>query len=182
MVPIVSFVGWSGSGKTTLIGKLIASFTRSGFHVGAVKSTHRAVDLDKKGSDSAHFSASGAERVCLVSLDRTYLFCEQGPQTAADLENLFPGADIILCEGLVVDGSLVVEVTAESDGNRGLKYPPESLVCVVKTSPQGPMEENRAGKSESGVRDAAYAGIPVFDGNGIEPIQRFLEEQLWKEK
>lgn len=178
-IPIVSVVGWSGSGKTTLIGGLIASFAARGLRAGAVKSTHREVELDREGSDSAVFTAAGADRICLVSRNRTYLFLREKPESAEELRGLFPRSDLILCEGLVVEGSLVVEVTGGPAPKGKLKFPVETLSClVINTDTSRALDAGQRAEAEH----AASRGIPIFRAHETDRIRSFLEERIWKEK
>jgi len=176
-IPVVSVVGWSGCGKTTLIRGLISSFAARGLRAGVVKSTHREVELDTEGSDSAVFTDAGADRVCLVSRNRTYLFLREKPGSAEDLRDLFPRSDLILCEGLVVEGSLVIEVAGGPDPKGKRKYPTEALSCLVI---------NAGGRAEAGksaeAEHADARGIPVFRADETDRIRSFLEERIWKEK
>ena len=65
--PIIAVVGRSGSGKTTLIEQLIPELRRRGRHVGAVKHTHHAFDLDPSGKDSWRLFHAGAPVVAFAS-------------------------------------------------------------------------------------------------------------------
>ena len=65
--PIIAVVGRSGSGKTTLMEQLIPELRRRGRHVGAVKHTHHAFDLDPSGKDSWRLFHAGAPVVAFAS-------------------------------------------------------------------------------------------------------------------
>jgi molybdopterin-guanine dinucleotide biosynthesis protein B len=111
---IVSFIGWSNSGKTTLITALIAECRRRGLACAAAKCTRHGGDFEAPGKDSARYREAGAAPVAFVGTGKEGLTALFMPTPAvtdrAWLESLFPGAALILVEGLEVEGSLRVLV------------------------------------------------------------------------
>lgn len=165
---VLSFTGWSDSGKTTLIARLIEYFTLRGYKVGAVKSTHQLVALDKEGSDSNRFYESGAGEVLLISRDRSYLFLKQRTFALEKVLSLFEDSDLIVMEGLVLPGCIHLEVAGLEGSDRELKNPLGDQDILITDSQELSLQ-------------AAERGIPVFSKEG-DSLFLYLEERIWKEK
>lgn len=138
---LVTFTGWSGSGKTTFIEGCIPLLTSRGYRVYALKSTHMAIDLDTRGSDSSRFRCVGASGVCLLSGGGTTVFLND---TEEDLDRsritaLFPQADFILAEGYHGESDLRFEVFRKKTPEDRLKGPVQELDGIITNT--GPPEE-----------------------------------------
>ncbi|MCF7929205.1 MAG: molybdopterin-guanine dinucleotide biosynthesis protein MobB [Spirochaetales bacterium] len=164
----ISFVGWSGGGKTTLVSAIVGLAASRGLIVGAVKATHAELKFDAPGTDSSRFADAGARRVLILAKDREVLICrkkqagndlQRSPEDA--IERSFSHMDLVLCEGPVLEGAPLFEVT---DGRESLKYPAERLSGIV-------------GAGSAGREEAEAAGIPWFDRSTPELLFQYFREQ-----
>ncbi|HNX48849.1 MAG TPA: molybdopterin-guanine dinucleotide biosynthesis protein MobB [Thermoanaerobaculaceae bacterium] len=152
---VASFVGWSDSGKTTLIARLVEAFRARGRRVVAVKRGHGEPRLPADGKDTSRFLAAGAEAAYLLSAD-SMLRWQRAPAEPWELILRELGEiEVVLLEGLVVPGVMVVEVVRDG-GAPGLKYPPAALAAVV------------------GDRDPG-AGVPFVPAADLNRLIEFLE-------
>jgi molybdopterin-guanine dinucleotide biosynthesis protein MobB len=114
---IVSFFGWSDSGKTTLIVELIEECGRRGLACAAAKCTRHGGDFEPEGKDSARYRAAGASPVAFIGTGdggMTALFLPTPARRDRTwLESLFPDADLVLVEGLEVEGATRILVGRE---------------------------------------------------------------------
>lgn len=165
---IVSFFGWSDSGKTTLVASIASACVRRGLRCGAAKSSRHPGDFGDDAKDTGRFRSAGAMPVAYVGIgpSRTtalYLRTPESPDRAW-LEGLFPDVDVLLVEGLEVEGA--ARVLVES-GERAGKRKLDEIDILV---------------SDDGDRRSAFArlGGSAFSPNDTEAILDTLEES-WKE-
>ena len=122
---IASILGWSNSGKTTLVADLVAECRRRGLRCGAAKCSRHAGNFGDEDKDSGRFREAGAVPVAYIGVGppkttAIYLPTPDSPDRAW-LEGVFAGVDLLLVEGLEVEGSLRILVEAEgSAGKRSL--------------------------------------------------------------
>lgn len=137
-VPVlVLIVGYSDSGKTTVLEKLIPEFTRRGYRVGTIKHHHGSrLELDKPGKDSWRHKAAGAATAVVSSPTRIGMVRDidedPGPQ---GLLPLFPGMDIVLCEGYKTAACPKVEVFRHQSGNDPVCRDDPRLLATIGDRP-----------------------------------------------
>jgi len=175
--PLVSFLGWSDSGKTTLITALIEEAARRGLSCAAAKVTRHAGDLEPPGKDSARFRAAGASPVAFVgtggaALTALYLPTPPAPDRAWIL-GLFPGADLVLVEGLELD-----EVPSVLVVGRG-QEPKRDLDRVVLVVTEDEGLRTRCVTSKTPVFAPGEVG-PLLDA--VLALCRADKEKTWKGK
>lgn len=94
----IGFIGPSGAGKSTVIARALPILRAEGLRVAVLKHSHHA--LERPGSDSARFTAAGADGVAVVGADGVWL---PGAPPEADPRGLaarwFGSADLVLVEG-----------------------------------------------------------------------------------
>ena len=166
---IVSFLGWSNSGKTTLMVALIEECTKRGIACAAAKCTRHSGNLEPEGKDSARYRLAGASPVAFIGTGAQGLTALISPTPPvpdrAWLESLFPGAELVLVEGLEVEDSLRVLVDKPGEA---AKKPMDSIDILISESP-----ELRA-RAEAAGRKACVPGDPSGLFN--------LLEGLWRER
>jgi molybdopterin-guanine dinucleotide biosynthesis protein MobB len=180
---IVSVLGWSGSGKTLFIERAIGELARRGIPCAAAKATRHGGDFEPPGKDSARFRAAGAAATAFIGTGEGGLTVRFAPSPPAPdrayLEALFPGAVLILAEGLEPEGSFVVlvdgppraEASAAAPGGRGDggKEPKRTLSELDLLVTEDPSFARRA-------RDA---GLPALAPGDTAAFIDLLEE-AWK--
>lgn len=166
---IASFFGWSDSGKTGLVAALLEEGRNRGLRCGAAKSSRHPGNFGDEAKDTGRFRAAGASRVAYLGLGEArttalYLPTPESPDRAW-LEGFFGGLDLLLVEGLAVEGALGVLVEAEE--RRG-KREAEGIDILVSDDPE---------------RRAAFAalGLRTFPHSEVGAIFDALEE-AWKGK
>lgn len=166
----VSLVGWSKEGKTKLASRFIAHYRSQGYHVAAVKKSGGAVQLDRRDSDSDILRRSGAESTALLAPDLTAFFYAR-PLEEDELLESFPGAEIIIAEGLVFSEGLLLEIVGEQAAREGLK-------SSVRDFPRAPDAYLLTAAPPEGLFPP---GGRLFREGQFTQILSFLEEQ-WNEK
>ncbi len=130
--PIVSIVGRSNSGKTTLLCKLVRELKRREYRVGTVKHhSHPGVEVDKPGKDTWKHAQAGADGVCLVSPNTTFVV----RNTPAELPlteacSMLGRVDLVLTEGFRAQNMPKIEVVRGATGTEPL-CSPEELVAIA---------------------------------------------------
>jgi molybdopterin-guanine dinucleotide biosynthesis protein B len=154
----VSFVAAaSNSGKTTLIEKVVKILKARGLCVAVIKHAKGGFDLDQPGKDSWRFQQAGADAVILVGPGRMALIknTERDP-SPEELEQLTPGADIVIYEGFKKSAKSKIEVFRSGiSGERPLCMDDPSYVALVSDRPFD-------------------VSIPRFDLNDAEGVAAFL--------
>jgi molybdopterin-guanine dinucleotide biosynthesis protein MobB len=129
---IVSILGWSGVGKTTFIEAAIAECSRRGIPVAAFKKSRHAADLPPDGKDSSRFHAAGANpSIYLSGPEMLLLTAPPAPMDTRAITALCPQASIIFCEGLDVEGALLVLVAGAETEEKALKRPLAAIDVLV---------------------------------------------------
>jgi len=166
---IASFFGWSNSGKTTLVAALIEEGWRRGLRCGAAKSSRHPGNFGDEAKDTGRFRASGATPVVYIGVgqSRTTAIFVPTPESPDRtwLERIFGEVDLLLVEGLEVEGASRVLVEAgDRSGKRGL----DEVDILV---------------SDDGEKRAAFSagGKKAFPHEAVGAILDALEE-TWKGK
>ncbi|MBI9102938.1 MAG: molybdopterin-guanine dinucleotide biosynthesis protein MobB [Spirochaetales bacterium] len=133
-IPIFSIIGWSDTGKTTLIGDLIELYAGRGLKTAALKKTHKAVELDHEGSDSKTYRDKGAFGTCLASPEGGVFFLPDFSWSPETLRRVFHGADVIICEGLKLDGYPVIQTCGKAERMDELKGSPTEWSILITDS------------------------------------------------
>ncbi len=97
--PLFGVCGVKNSGKTTLIERLLSVFSGWGMKVAVIKHDGHDFEADVPGTDSYRFFAAGADAAAVYS-DSKWAVVSRQTVSAPELAQLFPWADMILCEGL----------------------------------------------------------------------------------
>ncbi len=119
---IVSVLGWSNSGKTTFIEAAIAECTKRGISTSALKKSHNAASLPSDSKDSSRFRLAGAEPSIYLSGNEIVTLGKAPPRIDRNaITALCPDASIIFCEGLDIEGALLVMTAGDITEEAALK-------------------------------------------------------------
>ena len=134
---LVLIVGFSDAGKTTVLEKLIPEFVHRGYRVGTIKHHHGPrLELDKPGKDSWRHKTAGAATAVVCSPTRIGMVRDieedPGPQ---GLLALFPGMDIVLCEGYKTAACPKVEVFRRQSVERPICLDDPHLLAIIGDPP-----------------------------------------------
>jgi molybdopterin-guanine dinucleotide biosynthesis protein B len=178
---IVAIIGWSGSGKTTFIEAAIGECRRRGIAVAAVKKSRHAADIPPDAKDSERFRSAGASpSIYLGESEMVMLSSPPAPVDAVVLAGLCPEASLILCEGLAVEGSLIVLMAGAETTESGLKRPLNSVDILIARE-QTMIRAAQAARAAEADRivDVAHAAktvkMAVF---APEEVGRFIDHLL----
>jgi molybdopterin-guanine dinucleotide biosynthesis protein MobB len=155
---IVSVIGWSGSGKTTFIESAIEECDRRGIAAAAIKKSRHAADLPPDAKDSSRFRAAGAlPSIYLNDTEMVVLSVPPAALDAGEIAALCPGASIVFCEGLAVQGAAILLVAGDAQDEAALKRPLAEITLLAARAPS--------------LREfAAARGIPAFSPEDIGRI------------
>jgi molybdenum cofactor guanylyltransferase len=159
--PIINIVGRKGSGKTHLMTAIIKRLTARGFRIAAVRHTSHNHSLDRDGTDTALFRASGAHGTALAAEQETTVFLPAATwdKKTAAIGRAFEGCHLVLMEGGLQHGLEKIEVVPE--GEAPLCRDDASLrACVGQ-----PRDMSR---------------VPCFASDDISGICAFLETRYLK--
>ncbi|VEN74587.1 Molybdopterin-guanine dinucleotide biosynthesis protein B [Candidatus Desulfarcum epimagneticum] len=135
--PVVAIVGNSGSGKTTFMERLIPEIKARGLKVGTIKHHHKAemAEIDRPGKDSWRHKRAGASVAAVVSASGAGMVAD-ADRDRGPLEwlYLFPGVDIVLCEGFKRENISKIEVFRPEISPRPLCRDDEALLAFVSDS------------------------------------------------
>ena len=131
IIPILSIIGWSNTGKTTLVGDLIEIYGKLGLKSAALKRTHDQIEMDRRGSDSRSYIERGAFAAGLDFPEGGYFFMPGFIWTDDSLRRIFKGADVIICEGLVLDGYPLIQTAGKASRISELKRTPDEWTAVI---------------------------------------------------
>jgi molybdopterin-guanine dinucleotide biosynthesis protein MobB len=119
---VVSILGWSGVGKTTFAEGVIAECSRRGIPAAAFKKSRHPAELPSKGKDSTRFYAAGANPSVYLSGSEMLLIGSPPPEMdKTAIAALCPRARIVFCEGLEVEGAVLVLVAGAETLEEALK-------------------------------------------------------------
>jgi len=131
-LPLIAIVGWHNTGKTGLIVRLVATLTRRGYRVAAIKHTAGHVNLDREGSDTWRFAQAGAD-VVAVSGGQSVAYHErvaQEPSLEDLLTRLPQDLDLVIAEGFKREPTLKIEIL-RADRDEPRIAPPDQLLALV---------------------------------------------------
>ncbi|NMB61535.1 MAG: hypothetical protein GYA18_04260 [Chloroflexi bacterium] len=102
---ILGFYGHSGVGKTYLIRHIVNHLTAEGQHVGVVKVSNQAIDLDTEGKDTFLYGQAGAETVAFSSTNETTFLIKKPLSTRQIINHMLQqnNYDFIFVEGALED-------------------------------------------------------------------------------
>ncbi len=185
MVPVIAIVGRSGAGKTTVMEKLIAEFKTRGYRVGAVKHSHRTIDLDAPGKDTWRYSQAGSDAVAISSPLRITVFKNLDHEPALEETVLLLGDsyDIILAEGFKDTRAPKIEVCPT--GKKGDLVCNESELCAIISKIRKSGKKPVFGREETGriadfIEHDILAAMPsdmsvAVNGRKV-PLKRFVKD------
>lgn len=144
---IAAVVGLSDSGKTGLVTSLIQELKSRGLTVFAVKRCGHGFSLDREGSDSQRFAASGADAVGLVAPESwAVLGGGRRLEPEETARRLFSdGIDVVLIEGGKSEPGLKKILVIKADAPGEVDLPRYELLAAVTDD-----------------RSRAPEGVPVF--------------------
>ena len=96
---ILAISGIKKCGKTTLIEKLIPLISERGIKVAVIKHDAHCFTPDTPGTDTYRFFAAGACGTVIYDNEK-YSMTRRISTTHQELSEMFPEADLVLCEGL----------------------------------------------------------------------------------
>lgn len=167
-IPIVGFVAYSGTGKTTLLLKIIPLLKEKGLHLGIIKHSHHAFEIDYPGKDSYRLRQAGAEHMLIASRQRRALIIENHRENSEEvyLNQCLPfledtSLDLILVEGFKHEKFPKIEVHRPSLG-RPLMFPEDdSIIAMACDAPF-----------------VSTISLPILDMNNPVEIVEFIEETI----
>jgi molybdopterin-guanine dinucleotide biosynthesis protein MobB len=129
---IVSVLGWSDTGKTCFIEAAVAECRRRGVSAAAIKKSHNVPDLPPGSKDSSRFRRAGAEpSIYLSGTEMLALMAAPARLDGKSIAALCPGASIIFCEGLEVDGAQLVLMAGDVSDESALKRKLSEIDIIV---------------------------------------------------
>ena len=130
---LLHVVGRRNHGKTTLMVELVGELTRRGLHVGTIKHSSHAHQLDTPGKDSFRHRAAGADPAAIVTHDLIglYLPREAGGDFYGRLAPMFTGCDLVLVEGHLDGPGTKIEVWRQAIGGACIASDREDIAAVV---------------------------------------------------
>lgn len=156
---VLGVVGWSGSGKTSLIEAVLPRLTAAGLRVSTIKWVRSDVDVERPGSDTDRFRATGATDVVLASASRWTLMHElaSSGEPAPDLviPHMTP-VDLVLVEGLRSLAGNKIEVHRPALGKPLQCADDPGLAAVASDAP------------------VSAEGVPVIDLNNADAVAGFI--------
>lgn len=138
----IHILGRKNHGKTTLLVELVEHLAGRGFHVGTIKHTHHAHELDTPGKDSHRHRAAGASVSAILSRSLNALFWPpelQKQQSAedratdryAEFEPHFATCDLVLVEGDTTCQGTKIEVWRQAVGSEPMTLSDPQIRAVV---------------------------------------------------
>lgn len=96
---VLAISGIKKSGKTMLIEKLIPLLSERGIKVAIIKHDAHCFTPDTPGTDTYRFFAAGACGTVIYDIEK-YSMTRRVSVAHQELSEMFPEADLVLCEGL----------------------------------------------------------------------------------
>lgn len=155
--------GLKNSGKTRMVLLLISEFKERGFSVGVIKHDGHDCFSDLPGSDTANFTARGADCTAIFS-DRRYAFnANQSVNEQYLIEkmcSLTSPPDIIILEGFKNSDYPKIEVMRKSISTKSV-CKKESILCTAADFTEAP-----------------YADLPHFSADQAGKIADYIIQNL----
>lgn len=158
-VRVMAVCGLKNSGKTTLIASLVRELSSRGCRTAVIKHDGHDFACDVPGTDSSRFMEAGACGTAVYSENRLFVHRLGFSGDGKDLVPLFPGADVVLIEGMKDSALPKIEVVRRDIGDRTVSNP-AGRVLIVTDYPPGTFEEKQASFEEIGRIADAVLGIP----------------------
>lgn len=127
--PVVAISGIKNSGKTTLIEKLLPFFSAKGLKVAVIKHDGHTFEPDVEGTDSYRMRKAGAFGTA-VFCGTHFMVVKNEQTTSYALQNYFPEAELILCEGMKTSGYPKIEVVRKGISDQPV-CDPETLIAIA---------------------------------------------------
>lgn len=167
-IPIVGFVAYSGTGKTTLLLKIIPLLKEKGLHLGIIKHSHHAFEIDYPGKDSYRLRQAGADQMLIASRQRRAFIVEDHRENSEEvylnqclpfLENT--PLDLILVEGFKHEKYPKIEVHRSSLGRPFMFPEDDSIIALACDAPV-----------------VSTTSLPILNINNHLMIVKFIEENI----
>ena len=131
-VPVYSVIAWSDTGKTTYLEKLIPALRKKGVRVAVIKHDGHDFDIDHPGTDSANFTAAGADISGIFSDSHAALMLNFPVEAEAlvSLAAMSGAVDLILTEGCKKGKWPKILLYRESSG-KPMAADPDRCAAVV---------------------------------------------------
>lgn len=154
---LVHVIGRQDHGKTTLVRELIAELVRRGLHVGSIKHSSHAHELDTPGKDSHAHRAAGANPAAIIAASLTAVYIEPGAgeDMYARIAPLFASCDIVIVEGDPAGPGGKIEVWRAGQGTGPLAGLHPDVAAIVSD-------------------DAVDAGVPVIPRSDLAAVAAFV--------
>ena len=147
MQKVIVICGIKNSGKTTLTGKLVKELSGRGLRVAVIKHDGHDFTCDVPGTDTYHFTESGACGVACFSKNRAFIHRIGMGDSYTDLIAQFPEADLILIEGAKDSTYPKIEVIRKAISDQPASNP-EGRFLIATDWPEGTFDEPTAGLDE----------------------------------
>ena len=158
-VRVMAVCGLKNSGKTTLISALVKELSSRGYRTAVIKHDGHDFSCDVPGTDSSQFMEAGACGAAVYSEGRLFVHRLGFSGDALELVSLFPGADVVLIEGMKDSTLPKMEVVRRGIGDKPVSNP-EGRILIVTDYPSGTFAEKQASFEETGRIADAVLGIP----------------------
>lgn len=158
-VRVMAVCGLKNSGKTTLISALVRELSLRGYRTAVIKHDGHDFACDVPGTDSSQFMEAGACGVAVYSEGRLFVHRMGFSGDALALVSLFPGADVVIIEGMKDSTLPKMEVVRRGIGDKPVSNP-EGRILIVTDYPSGTFAEKQASFEETGRIADAVLGIP----------------------
>jgi len=158
-VRVMAVCGLKNSGKTTLIASLVRELSSRGCRTAVIKHDGHDFACDVPGTDSSQFMEAGACGAAVYSEGRLFVHRLGFSGDALALVSLFPGADVVIIEGMKDSTLPKMEVVRRGIGDKPVSNP-EGRILIVTDYPSGTFAEKQASFEETGRIADAVLGIP----------------------
>lgn len=155
-------MGWSNTGKSTFIEACVTILKRRGLSVAAIKSIKHEGSFNIPGKDTTRFYEAGAQAALVSDAETLRMNPTPSGWGRAYAESLFPLAECILIEGLMVEGGLRVLAGGAAREVSGLKHAMSGFDVLIS-------EHSRL------AAEALAAGLSVYTPDDAE---QFVEDHL----
>ena len=158
-VRVMAVCGLKNSGKTTLISALVRELSSRGYRTAVIKHDGHDFACDVPGTDSSQFMEAGACGAAVYSEGRLFVHRLGFSGDALALISLFPGADVVIIEGMKDSTLPKMEVVRRGIGDKPVSNP-EGRILIVTDYPSGTFAEKQASFEKTGRIADAVLGIP----------------------
>lgn len=163
---VLCVCGEKNTGKTTLVCRLIEALRAEGARVAAIKHDGHDAILDAPGTDTARFTAAGADAAAVFTATRCSLFAANPaePEALLDaLSRLSPPPDVVLIEGMKASDYPKLELRRGDGSPAPVAAGAEPLLVVTEDAPAPSLAKQAVQRDDIG-------GI-------LRRLRRFWEEE-----